>query len=76
MKLEELGLKSKPETHYFAHGWVSFSTADKELYYGVCIWSADKKHLSILAQGSVLDKEQLTGLLTAKTLDKVREFIV
>lgn len=76
MNLNELCLKNKPSTKYFDHGWISFSTTDKELYYAICIWSADKTHLSIYAQGSILSKEQLDGFLSAKTFDKVREFVI
>ncbi len=75
MKLAELGLKTKPATKYFDHGWVSFSTANKELYYAVCLWSADKTTLSIYAQGMIRKQSQYDGMMNAKTFDQVRESI-
>ena len=66
MKLSELGLKTKPATHYFEFGWVSFSTDNKELYYEVVAMTKGRK--TTLDGGLVLNKEHLEQLLAIKSL--------
>lgn len=66
MKLAELGLKTKPATKCFEHGYISFSTANKELFYQ--IWMQTKTRKGSLESGRVRDQEHLKQLLALKTL--------
>lgn len=66
MKLADLGLKTKPETKYFAGGYVSFSTSDGHLDYR--IYRVTKTNQSILDAGSVLSKDQFDELMAIKTV--------
>lgn len=65
MKLQELGLKTKPETKYFANGYVSFSTSQGDLHFEIVVWSGDKSRAthSPIKSGSVDSKEQLDNLM-------------
>lgn len=68
MKLQELGLKSKPQTKYFTHGYVSFQTSDDELFYEV-------EHVSLQSKGTidggkVMNKEHFDMLMNVKTIEE------
>lgn len=73
MKLQELGLKSKPATKYFSGGHISFSTSNKELFYKV--FGTTKTWRGDLIGGKVVDKEQLDQLLSVKTLSDITEYV-
>jgi hypothetical protein len=67
MKLQELGLKTKPENKVFPHGTVVFSTVEKELFYQISFWQT--KSLKVITQPlPVIDKNHFTQLMnmTAK----------
>lgn len=66
MKIGTPELKTKPATKYFEHGWVSFSTSNKELYYEVVSMTKGRK--ATLDGGLVLNKEHLDQLLSIKSL--------
>ena len=66
MKLAELGLKTKPETKYVAGGYISFFTEDKHLGYK--IYKVSKTNQALLDGGSINSKDQLTELLTLKSI--------
>ena len=65
MNLKDLGLKVKPETKYFANGYVSFSTSEGNLFFQIVVWSGDKRMAthSPIKSGSVDSKEQLNNLM-------------
>ncbi len=67
MKLEELGLHTKPATKYFAGGYVSFWTSNKELHYQIYIWKENKNH-SLLEEDIVRDQEHFKKLLAIKSV--------
>ena len=73
MKLAELGLKTKPETKYFAGGYISFITGNKELSFQ--IWRVTKTNQSLLFGASVTSKEQLTKLKSIKSIKDVMELV-
>lgn len=64
MKLAELGLKTKPETKYFAGGYVSFSTSEKELFYEIHV--VGRTYQGLIGNGKVKDREHLDALLLIK----------
>ena len=73
MKLAELGLKTKPATKYFAGGWISFSTQNKELYYKIVLSTIRKQFT--LDEGKVADKSHLTVLLTIRDYHQATELL-
>lgn len=46
MKLEELGLKTKPATKYKDHLYISFKTVNKELFYKITFHQSKKLQVS------------------------------
>ena len=70
MKLSELGLKTKPETKYFAGGYVVFKTENKELYDEVWVFDNNKNPF-LLSAGKVQNKEHLESLLSIKGKNEV-----
>lgn len=73
MNLNELGLKTKPATHYFEFGWVSFSTDNKELYYEVVGMTKGKK--VTLDGGLVLNREHFDQLMGIKSLKECTSWL-
>ncbi len=71
MKLQELGLKSKPQTKYFDGGYVSFSTIDKVLWFKVTVLDKDRKPFLFSDDEVVRSKEHLKLLLSIKHRDEV-----
>lgn len=71
MKLEELGLKTKPATKYFEHGYIKFFTENKSLGYKV--YRVTKTNQALIEGGSIIRKEQLTKMLAAKSIKDVLE---
>lgn len=69
MKLQELGLKTKPATKYFDGGWVSFFTENKSLGYK--IYKMSKTNQALIDGGSVLSKDQFDELMSIKTISDV-----
>ena len=70
MKLAELGLKTKPETHYFKHGYVSFLTVDGVLYYKITAFDDDKSTQFVADSGLVRDAYHLKKFITCKNLQE------
>ena len=70
MKLSELGLKTKPSTHYFGFGYVRFSTFQKNLSYEIILFD-NKKNQFTYGGGAVIDKTHLNKLLNVKHRDEV-----
>lgn len=68
MKLQELGLKTKPETKYFAHGYISFSMRGEDLWYQISFYKNKWTPKAETTWGKVKHKEHLKQLksLTAK----------
>ena len=75
MKLADLGLKTKPATKYFDHGYISFKTFEKELYYSFSHWTLDKKTLWSSVFAKVKNREQLNNLLAIKTVNQALEML-
>ena len=73
MKLSDLGLKTKPSTKYFAGGWVSFSTQNKELYYKIVLSTIRKQFT--LDEGKIADKSHLEVLLHIKDYHQAMELL-
>lgn len=69
MKLVELGLKTKPETKYFAGGYISFQTTNHVLSYKIT--RVTKTNLATIDGGLVRDKGHLDILLGVKTISEV-----
>lgn len=70
MKLTDLGLKTKPATKYFDHGYIKFRTENKELFDE--IWIMDnQRNPSLLSSGRVRDIEHLKSILAIKSRDEV-----
>lgn len=64
MNLEQLGLKTKPQTKYFDHGHISFKTENKNLFYSVIVWSLDKSiRTKIVDNKEVKDITHLNDIL-------------
>lgn len=72
MKLAELGLKTKPATKYFDHGYVKFKTENKELFSRLTIYDKNRNAFEPYPWMIVQSKEELNNLLAIKT---VREAI-
>lgn len=66
MKLQELGLKSKPQTKYFEGGYVSFSTMDGVLRYKIT--QVTKTNQTVIDSGYVIDSDHFETLLTMKSI--------
>ena len=64
MKLAELGLKTKPETKYFAGGYVSFQTSNGELSFE--IYAVGKAFQGRIAEGEVVSKDHFDALMSIK----------
>lgn len=73
MKLSDLGLKQKPETKYFAGGYISFSTENKSLDYR--IYKVSKTSQALIDCGGVLSKDQFDELISIKTISDVTKRI-
>ena len=74
MKLAELGLKTKPETKYFDHGYTSFSTVNKNLFYSITVWSLDKTlQTTIIKDKEVKDIIHLNDILAIKSVAQAVE---
>lgn len=73
MKLQELGLKQKPQTKYFEGGYVSFSTVGNELFYEVT--SVKKEHKGSVDTGTILNKDQLDRLLSTKIITELVQWL-
>ena len=69
MKLVELGLKTKPSTKYVQGGYVSFFTTNKNLGYKIT--KVTKTNQMLIDGGSINSKEQLTELLTLKSITEL-----
>ena len=69
MKLAELGLKTKPATKYFDHGYIKFRTNNKELSYEIWIFK-NKSLLMRLLDGVVKDQEHLKYLMDCKSVSE------
>lgn len=72
MKLAELGLKTKPGTKNFDHGYISFKTENKNLFYLITVFD-DKKDFSKLSNDwhPIESKEQFDILMSTKTRNEV-----
>lgn len=72
MNLQELGLKTKPPTKNFDHGYVSFKTENKNLFYLITVFD-EKKDFSKLSNDwhPVKSKQQFDGLMSVKTRSEV-----
>jgi len=68
MKLSKLGLKTKPETKYFAGGFVAFTTSNGELWYEVHY--VKKEGTGLAWSDKVKSKEVLDQLLKLKTMNE------
>lgn len=74
MNLQDLGLKNKPETKYFSHGHISFSTVNKNLFYSITVWSLDKSMQSkIVENKEVKDITHLNDILAIKSVAQAVE---
>ena len=71
MKLQELGLKNKPMTHYFDHGYVKFKTESKTLFYKIVLLTDDKNMVLFSNYDVVKDSEHLKALLSIKSRSEV-----
>lgn len=71
MKLADLGLKTKPETKYFAKGYVSFKTQNKELLYQITFFDQQKNPFLYSKWKPVNDSGHLKDLLTIKSVNEV-----
>lgn len=71
MKIGTPELKNKPATKYFDHGYFSFKTVDKELFYGVTIYDQKKTPFLFSEYKPVKDIEHLKQLLSIKTYTEV-----
>lgn len=72
MKLQDLRLKTKPMTKNFDHGYISFKTENKNLFYLITIFD-DKKDFSKLSNDwhPVESKQQFDALMSIKTRSEV-----
>ena len=68
MKLAELGLKTKPATKYFEHGYVKFYTVNKNLFFE--IHEVTKAWSGSISAGEVKDIQHLNNLLAIKTVQQ------
>lgn len=73
MKLAELGLKTKPETKYFAGGYIKFSTENKNLFFE--IFSVSKTNMGSIGKNWVTSKDQLNALLSIKSIEQAVEVL-
>jgi hypothetical protein len=65
MKLQELGLKAKPETKYFAGGYISFLTSNKELSFEITFFPT-KNDMCIIAKDKIKSKEHFESIMSIK----------
>lgn len=68
MKLAELGLKTKPATKYFDHGYVKFKTENKELFSRLTIYDKNRNPFEPYPWMIVQSKEELNNLFAIKTV--------
>ena len=74
MRIEDLGLKSKPQTKYFDHGEISFNTINKNLFYTIKVWSMDKSIRStIIDHKEVKDVTHLNDILAIESVAQAVE---
>lgn len=67
MKIGTPELKTKPATKYFEHGYVSFHTENKELFYKV--YRVTKTNQALIEKGKIIDENHLKALLALKSID-------
>ena len=76
MKIGTPELKVKPSTKCFDHGYYSFSTVNKELFYQVTLFNDERTPAKIFDKPRpVKDAEHLKQLLTTKTREQVWSII-
>lgn len=68
MKLQELGLKTKPATKYFEGGYVKFYTVNKTLFFE--IHQVTKEYSGSISAGSIQDQKHLKDLLAIKSVNE------
>ena len=68
MKLVDLGLKVKPSTKYFEHGYVKFYTVNKTLFFE--IFQVTKEWSGSISAGSIQDEQHLKDLLAIKSVNE------
>lgn len=63
MKLSELGLKSKPQTKTFTHGYVKYAVRNGELQYAIIFFKKKFSPRTEIKSGMVRSKEHLDQLM-------------
>jgi len=71
MKIGTTELKTKPATKYFDHGYISFSTVNKELFYKVTCFESSRNQFTLINKSPVKDVQQLEQLLKTKTIKEI-----
>jgi len=71
MKIGTPELKTKPATKYFDHGYFSFKTVNKELFYGTTIYDQRRNPFLFSEYKPVKDLQHLKDLLAIKTIDQL-----
>lgn len=72
MKLADLGLKTKPTTKNFDHGYISFKTENKNLFYLITIFDEKKDFSKLTNEWHLVEsKEHFNQLMSIKTRKEV-----
>lgn len=66
MKLQDLGLKTKPATKYFAGGYFKFRTYLGELSYELMLFPT-KNDMCTIAKDKIKSKDQFKEFMSVKT---------